>query len=79
MSSMETSKRQHKPEISALLVLVMGTALGACTASEVKDTATRTGIVIMRGACQAAGDCGVSCPEGSSLDKFTQACTPTPP
>ncbi len=67
------------PGKAALLALVLAASLGACKAEQFGDTAARTGLGIVRGACHAGSNCGVSCPEGSSLDRATLACRPAPP
>ena len=73
--------RSCAPWKSASLVLtfVAMAALGACTAREVRDTAARSGLAVIRGACHASGNCGVSCPEGTTLNEPTLRCTPAPP
>ena len=70
---------RFSPDKAALAALVVSAALGACTAEEVRNTAARTGLGAVRGACHAAGNCGVSCPEGTTLNDTTLACTPAPP
>ncbi len=71
--------QRFDPYKGALLALTLAAALGACTAREVRDTAARTGLAIARSGCHAAGNCGVSCPEDSSLKETTRACTSAPP
>lgn len=73
--------RHHHPGKAAILVVIlaMGATLGACTAREVGDAAARSGLAVVRGACHAAGNCGVSCPEGTTLNQPTLRCMPAPP
>lgn len=70
-----------EPANTALMALALALCpiLGACTAQELGDTLARTGLATVRGACHAADNCGVSCPEGSTLEQRTLACSPAPP
>lgn len=68
----------HGPVKRLLLALSLAATPGACMTKEVGETAARTGLAIVRGACHAVGDCGVSCPEGTILHSTTLACVKAP-
>ena len=86
MSIMITSSHRTGPRRGLLAafgfrlgILWAAAALGACSASDLADTAAHLGIAAARGACHAAGNCGVSCPAGEALNDTTLACAPAPP
>ena len=58
--------------LAALPVILLG--LGACTAQDARDTLWNSVEALARSACDGAGNCRNSCPDGSAAQAPAYRC-----